>query len=71
MCDVFELHESYYVSELVRQLGALYDKEREKSMDDGRIKQERRHVSLRLMEMAIRLESKRHNEFDEVDGDVI
>ena len=58
MCDVFELHESYYVSELVRQLGALYDKEKEKGMDDGRIKQERRHASLRLMAMATRLEAK-------------
>lgn len=58
MCDVFESHESYYVSELIRQLGALYDKEKEKGAGNGGIQRERQRVSVRLIQIAARVEFK-------------
>ncbi|GEM_PF-4988821 len=57
MCDAWESDESYRVCEHVRQLGALYDKKRQKHADDARIEQERRLVSLRLIATVSRLES--------------
>lgn len=59
MCNAFQPHESYEVCELVRQLGALYDKEREQGRDGVAIKRERRHVSARLIMISTRYESKR------------
>jgi len=59
MCDIFELHESYCVSELVRQLGALYDKEKQEDTPNDEVKRERRHVSARLIQVVARVESKR------------
>lgn len=56
MCDALEPHESYEVCELIRQLGALYDKAKEQGDDDGRIRRERQQVSARLMSVTARLQ---------------
>lgn len=57
MCDVLEPYESYAVCELIRHLGALYDKERKQGTDNGEIKRERQHVSARLISLAAQYES--------------
>ncbi|MEK9195126.1 MAG: hypothetical protein AAB975_02025 [Patescibacteria group bacterium] len=59
MCSAFEPYESYKVCELVRQLGALYDKEKKKDRGDIAIKQECRRISAQLMMISAGYESTR------------
>lgn len=59
MCNAFQPHESFTICELVRQLGALYDKEKENGAADDNITWERRRISARLINMGARIESKR------------
>lgn len=59
MCNAFQPHESYKVCELIRQLGALYDKERESNTGGLAIKEERRRVSAQLIMISAKYESKR------------
>jgi hypothetical protein len=56
MCSAFEPHESDRVCELVRQLGALYDKERERGIA---VKRERQRISAQLIMISAGYESKR------------
>ena len=60
MCSAFDLYESSEVCGLIRQLGALYDKQREQGKDKAAIQQERRRVSAQLIRISAKYESRCH-----------
>lgn len=61
MCNAFQPYESYKISELIHQLGALYDKERDGGTDSMAIKEERQRVSARLFMISAKYELKRRS----------
>ena len=60
MCDAWESNEANERCDLIRQLGALYDKGAKTDADHEAISHERRHVSARLFRISIRRELMRY-----------
>ena len=60
MCDAWESNEANERCNLIRQLGALYDKGAKTGADHEAISHERRHVSARLLRISTWRGSMRH-----------